>query len=134
MSRLHTSAASSRARFIAASAVLGALASCATTPEYEATLASWKGGQESELIRRWGPPRQTYEARGRKFLVYESHRIVFIPGTAAVSPNGTPIGASAGMDIEMTCKTTFELEDAAVVATSYSGNGCGAQRNSSYRR
>ena len=49
--------------------LLAILSGCATTQNYELVLSSWVGRDEIELIRGWGPPRQTYESAGSKFLV-----------------------------------------------------------------
>ena len=54
------------------------LSACATTAGYEKVLNSWVGAQEIDLVRRWGPPVQSYETGGRKFIVYSSRRNVYL--------------------------------------------------------
>lgn len=69
---------------IALTAILSALAGCATTANYEKILSSWVGSMELDLVRKWGPPQQSYEAGGRKFLVYLSSRNVYLAGHRAL--------------------------------------------------
>ena len=114
--------------------LLAILSGCATTQNYELVLSSWVGRDEIELIRGWGPPRQTYESAGSKFLVYFSSRNVFLPGT---SPTVTTtlvgntaytnsIGGSPNMNVGMTCQTTFESVHSRIVSWSWKGNDCKA--------
>ena len=117
---------------LASSAVLSA---CATTAGYERILNSWVGVQEIDLVRTWGPPIQAYETGGRKFIVYESRRNVFIPGTAPTYQTNvvgntaytTAVGGSPAMNIGRSCVTTFELDGAKVVSWTYKGNDCKAK-------
>lgn len=117
---------------LASSALLSA---CATTAEYERILNSWVGVQEIDLVRTWGPPIQAYETGGRKFIVYESRRNVFIPGTAPTYQTNvvgntaytTAVGGSPAMNIGRSCVTTFELDGAKVVSWTYKGNDCKAK-------
>lgn len=111
------------------------LVSCATTAGYEKVLNSWTGAQEIDLVRSWGPPIQSYEAGGRKFIVYTSRRNVYMPGAApsyqtTVIGNTAytnPVGGSPAMNIGMSCTTTFELDGSRVVSWSYKGNDCRAK-------
>jgi hypothetical protein len=111
------------------------LASCATTAGYEKVLNSWRGAQEIDLVRSWGPPIQSYEAGGRKFIVYSSRRDVYLPGTApsyqtTVIGNTAytnAVGGSPAMNIVKSCTTTFELDGSRVVSWSYKGNACKAK-------
>ncbi|MCG2739186.1 MAG: hypothetical protein L6300_02980 [Syntrophaceae bacterium] len=111
------------------------LASCATTAGYEKVLKSWVGAQEIDLVRSWGPPIQSYEAGGRKFIVYSSHRNVYLPGTApsyqtTVIGNTAytnAVGGSPAMNISKSCTTTFELDGSKVVSWTYKGNACKAK-------
>ena len=107
---------------IAAAAL--ALGACATSASYDTALQPWKGAQEAELLRGWGAPTRSHEAGGRRFVVYESRRSVHVPGTA---PSGTMAGSPA-MDIQLSCTTTFELQDLRVVSWSYQGNDCTARK------
>ena len=111
------------------------LVACATTANYEKMLDSWVGTPEIDLIRRWGAPVQSYEAAGRKFLVYSSSRNVFIPGTA---PSYTTtvvgntaytnqVGGSSAQNIGLACQTTFEIYSERVASWRYQGNDCKAR-------
>ena len=112
-----------------------ALSACATTAGYEKILNSWVGTQEVDLVRSWGPPVQSYEAGGRKFISYSSRRNVYIPGTAPTYQTNvigntaytTAVGGSQAMNVGMSCSTTFELEGSRVVSWSYKGNDCRAK-------
>lgn len=115
--------------------LLAVLAGCASTEGYEKLLNSWIGAQEIDLVRKWGPPIQTYETAGRKFVVYSSNRNVYIPETESryqtrVVGNTAytkAIGGSPAMNITKTCTTTFELEGSTVVSWSHKGNDCKAK-------
>lgn len=108
------------------------LLGCATTAGYERKLASFNGATELELIRAWGPPQQTYETNGFKFLTYSSSRIISVPG---VAPNYTTtvmgntaytqrVGGYGGMTASRSCQTTFELKEGIVVSWKWQGNDC----------
>lgn len=113
-----------------------ALTACATTAGYEKLVNSWVGAQEIDLVRSWGAPVQTYEAGGRKFIVYTSHRNVYVPGMAPTyqttiignTAYTNPVGGSPDMNITRSCTTTFELEGTKIVSGSYRGNGCKAKQ------
>ena len=112
-----------------------ALTACATSAGYEKILNSWVGVQEVELVRNWGPPLQSYETGGRRFIVYSSRRNVYLPGTAPTYQTTVigntaythAVGGSPGMNMDMSCTTIFELEGAQVVSWSYNGNDCKAK-------
>jgi len=115
--------------------IAAALTACATTAGYEKMLSSWVGVEEIDLIRGWGPPLQSYEAGGRRFLVYASHRTVYMPGTPPTyqttvignTAYTNAVGGSPDMNIGLSCTTTFELDGTQVVSWSYSGNDCKAK-------
>lgn len=118
---------------IAAIAVLAA--SCATTAGYEKMLSSFVGLEEIELVRRWGPPLQTYETGGRRFLSYQSDRTIYRAGTPGIV-HTTVIGTTAysrvlggvpGSWSRWLCQTVFELDGTKVVAWSHQGNDCRAE-------
>lgn len=112
-----------------------ALASCATTAGYEKFLNSWVGTQEIDLVRSWGPPTQSYDTGGRKFIVYSSSRNVYLPGTAPSyqttyignTAYTKAVGGTSAMHIGKTCTTTFELDSSTVVSWSHKGNDCKAK-------
>lgn len=114
--------------------LLTALMGCATTAGYEKVLNSWVGSNETEIVRKWGPPAQAYETGEAKFLVYTSNRNVFLPGSA---PNLTTTfigntaytsstGGRPAMNLNYSCQTTFELRGGEIVSWSWRGNDCTA--------
>ena len=115
-------------------AVLLIFAGCATRANYEKALNSWVGSSEIDLIRKWGVPQQFYETGGRKFLVYSSSRNMNIPGTppsytSTIVGNTTyrnRVGGTPDQNIELNCKTTFELENEKVLSWRWQGNDCAA--------
>ena len=116
--------------------VVAILSACATTANYEEILNSWVGAEEVDLIRKWGPPQQSYETGGRKFLAYSSRRNVYLPGTApsyqtTVIGNtaySNPVGGTPGYNIGMACVTTFELANNKIVSWQWRGNDCKARK------
>ena len=121
-------------RYILAAAML-ALTSCATRAGFEKVLNSWVGDEEINLVRRWGPPAQSYEAGGHKFIVYLSQRNVYIPGVAPTYQTTVvgntaitnAVGGSPAMNVGKSCATTFEIEGSRIVSWSYKGNDCKAR-------
>ncbi len=120
---------------ITLTAILFTLAGCATTANYEKILQSWVGDTELNLIRKWGPPRESYETGGSKFLVYSSSRNVYLSGTAP-SYTTTVIGNTAytnavggtpGQNIGLSCQTTFEISGERIVSWRWQGNACKAR-------
>ena len=122
-------------KILASVLLLLVLTGCATTANYEKNLASWVGASELDLVRNWGPPQQIYEAGGRKFLLYTNERSVFIPGTA---PSYTTnvigntaytrrVGGSSAQHVNLSCQTTFELENERIVSWRWQGNSCKAR-------
>lgn len=110
------------------------VAACATKEGFEKILNSWVGAQEIDLVRSWGPPVRAYEAGGRKFISYESHRNVYLPGVPPTyqttvignSVQTNLVGGSPSMNIGKFCMTTFELEGSKVVSWTHKGNDCKA--------
>lgn len=115
--------------------IAAALTACATTAGYEKILNSWVGVQEIDLVRAWGPPLQSYETGGHRFIVYSSRRNVYLPGTPPTyqttivgnTAYTNAVGGSPGMTIDKTCTTTFELEGTRVISWSHQGNDCKAR-------
>ncbi len=111
------------------------LASCATTAGYEKILNSWVGREEIDLVRTWGPPLQTYETAGRKFLSYSSEKMVYRPASPGIV-HTTRLGNGAyssrvlgGVGSSLThfsCQTVFELDGTKVVSWTHNGNACKA--------
>jgi len=111
------------------------LVGCATTAGYEKVLNSWVGAQEVDLVRSWGPPAQSYETGGRKFIVYTSHRNIYLPGTTPTyqttvvgnTAYTNAVGGNPAMTIGKSCIVTFELEDSKILSWSHKGNDCKAK-------
>ena len=112
------------------------LSACATTAGYEKVLNSWVGAREIDLVRSWGPPIQSYEVDGRKFIVYSSRRNIFIPGTSPTYQTSFvgntaythAVGGSAPMNISKSCMTTFEVSSDRIVSWMHRGNDCKAKK------
>ena len=110
------------------------VASCATTEAYEKILNSWIGAEEIRLVRGWGPPLQTYETGGVRFLSYTSRRNVYISGTAPTysttvignTAYTTAAGGSPGYVSTRTCVTVFEVVNGRIARWSHKGNDCKA--------
>ncbi|HCL3314561.1 TPA: hypothetical protein N2A14_002569 [Pseudomonas aeruginosa] len=110
------------------------LAGCATAAKYEASLNTYVGKPELDLVRDWGAPAQTYETGGSKFLMYSSRRTLVFPGTPptyTTSYSGyqaytTTTGGTPPARIPMSCETTFEVIDGKVSSWTYKGNDCTA--------
>jgi len=107
-------------------------AGCATQAKYKKVLDTWVGSSELDLIRSWGAPVNTYEAAGRKFIMYSSSYNVALPGnnptyTTNVIGNTAytnSYGGTPGQNLLMICETTFEVEEGIIVKWSYRGNDC----------
>ena len=108
---------------------------CATTANYEKILNSWVGASEIDLVRVWGAPDNQYESSGTKFLTYQRSSNIYMPGT---SPTYTTTvvgntaytsssGGSPAYNIQMFCKTTFEVKGERIVSWRWEGNGCKAR-------
>lgn len=122
-------------RFLAIPIFMIGLVACATTAKYEAVLNTWVGAEETNLVRKWGPPQQVYETGDVKFLTYTSSRKIYVPGSApsyntTVSGNTaytTPIGGSPAYNINKRCVTTFEISEGRIVRWRWEGNDCRAK-------
>lgn len=121
-----------KVKFFSALILMASLLGCATTAKYEKVLNSWIGSEEVELIREWGPPQQSYESGGVKFLAYTSGRNVYMPGMAPSytttyignTAYTTPVGGSPGYNMSMQCVTTFEVAQGRIVRWRWQGNDC----------
>lgn len=114
--------------------ICGGLLGCATEAKYRAYLDQWVGVSELELVRHWGPPVQSYEVQGHKFLVFVSSRQTYMPDAPPIV-SGVVVGGSIynehiwgsfGHVIELKCKTMFELDKGRVIASHWQGNDCAA--------
>lgn len=112
-----------------------ALIGCATTAGYEQMLNSWVGAPEVELVRKWGPPANTYETAGSKFIVYRHGRNMFMPGTPGTTTTQfvgntaytTTSPGIAPMNLSFSCETNFEIREGRVFSWRYNGNDCLAE-------
>jgi|LauGreDrversion4_2_1035121.scaffolds.fasta_scaffold156322_1 hypothetical protein len=108
---------------------------CATTANYEKILSSWVGAKEIDLIRAWGAPDNQYESSGTKFLTYQKSNNIYMPGTAPTystkmignTAYTSSSGGSPAYNIQMFCKTTFEVKNERIVSWRWEGNGCKAR-------
>ena len=108
---------------------------CATTANYEKILSSWVGAKEIDLVRAWGAPNNQYESSGTKFLTYQKSNNIYMPGTAPTysttmignTAYTSSSGGSPAYNIQMFCKTTFEVKNERIVSWRWEGNGCKAQ-------
>lgn len=116
-------------------AVLALLAGCASESKYKANMDSWVGHDETRLIRKWGPPAQTYESGGSKFLVYNMTYSLGIPGTPTTASTGNYGNASfttvtpgiPSQAIDYNCASQFEVKGDKIVAWTSRGDGCVAE-------
>lgn len=113
------------------------LTGCATTANYEAILQTWIGSTEMDLISKWGPPQQVYEATGGvKYLTYQDSRSGYVPGTSPTyyttynnytnTATTTSVGGSSGYSYTKSCQTTFEIRNGYITSWRWKGNACRA--------
>jgi hypothetical protein len=113
-------------------ASLSLLPGCATTANYEATLKTWIGSTEDQLVSSWGPPTSTYETGNSKYLTYTRSSQGYIPGQAPSyqttyygnTAYTTPVGGSEGFAYTAICKTTFTIQNDRIVNWRWEGNSC----------
>ncbi len=119
-----------RIAFLVAATLL--LSACATEAKYGKKLDTWVGSNEIDLVRAWGPPQQSYESGGSKFLTYSNSRQAFIPGTPATATTNiygntafTNINPGmAAQSFDLSCATTFEVQNLKIVKWTWRGNDC----------
>lgn len=110
------------------------VAGCATTQKFEALLNGWVGSSELDLVRKLGPPQNSHELGGSRFLTYNRSRSIYLPGQA---PSYTTtlvgntaytnqVGGYAGSTLSMSCTVTFEVRDERVRGWRWEGNDCKA--------
>lgn len=110
------------------------ISGCATTSGYEQRLNSWMGTSEVQLIRSWGVPAQVYQTGNSKYLVYNSSRNVYLPGSSPAytttfignTAYTSSYGGSAPQNINFQCQTTFEIINGQLMSWRYKGNDCTA--------
>lgn len=110
----------------------GLLLGCATTGRYERSLDGLIGLREAELIQQLGRPSRSYDAGGFHYLVYEQRDMAYVAGRAngyqavgnGLDTRHVAIGGTPETAIPVQCTTTFELQEAKVVAWAHKGNYC----------
>lgn len=108
------------------------VAGCATTGQYDRSLNALIGLREAELVQRLGRPSRVYESGGLRYVVYEQRDTAYIAGNAngyqtvgrGVDTRQVAVGGTPETAIPVQCTTTFELQDAKVVAWDHKGNYC----------
>lgn len=95
--------------------IAAVLTACATTAGLEKSLNAWVGAEEANLIRAWGPPVESHEADGRKFITYVRER----PTAAPIYRTAHTVGPAI-----LSCTIIFETKDSKVVAWSHRGTDC----------
>lgn len=114
---------------------IAALASCATTENYEKILSSWVGQPVANLIDKWGPPDSEFVNDSNRYLSWTKADSVFIPGTSPTyrttlignTAYTNAIGGSPSYNVYRSCKTTFTVRDGYVVNWRWEGNHCKAR-------
>ena len=113
--------------------VLGlVLESCATKANYIATLDTWVGGTEDQLIDSWGPPNGLYNRKdGGKILTFAWSGGYNLPGqtntTYGVIGNTTTTTTTVtpGPYIRTGCKTNFYISPSGIINKwNFDGNTC----------
>ena len=86
--------------------------SCAERTEFQRSLGSWVGSNETQLIKSWGQPEKIISQGHTRYLVYQ-HR----------GPGKTESPAQAA-DTITDCVITFESLDEVIVSSRYEGTRC----------
>ena len=108
------------------------VSACATEGKYKNALNTWLGSSEISLIQAWGPPQQSYETNGHKFLVYSSSSNMFLPGTSPTyqttlignTAYTNSYGGTPAVNVALSCVTTFEIVNETITNWRYQGNNC----------
>lgn len=108
------------------------LAGCVSPAKYARMVQGWTGASEAALVRSWGPPTNSYEAGGSRFLSYSWTDRQDVPGVAPTyrtTVNGgvarsSPVGGLPAYTVETACITTFEVVNGVVASSTFRGNGC----------
>lgn len=122
------------------------LAACATTQNYQQTLAQWQGENIQRLIQVWGYPDAGVKLpNGNSVYMYTNERsyvtpatpmatptIINVPGSqmAATSYNGGFIG---GKTLTLYCRTWFETDPKGIIVNyRFLGNNCIASKHNQW--
>ena len=87
---------------------------CATTEKHEATLDTWLGSTEDELVAAWGIPDGTYQSGTDKYLIFQSRSAYTAAGVGDLAPT----------TYNLHCKTVFTITDRLVSNWQHQGNYC----------
>lgn len=112
-----------------------AIVGCATTANYEKMLTTWIGAPEIDLYRSWGTPDGQSEVSGTKFVTFTRGGNIFMPGTSPTyrttiignTAFTNAYGGSPSYNIQLMCKTVFEIRNERVVSWRWEGNNCKAK-------
>jgi hypothetical protein len=94
------------------------LAGCATTGKFEEAVSAWKGRSDTDLVKYWGQPTETFNSGGHKFLVYQYSR------TKPLSIMGDPTGSPVSYMKSLYCTAIFDVSDGHVADWATKGNDC----------
>jgi hypothetical protein len=110
------------------------LAACATRADFEATLDTWVGATEKDLVTAWGPPERVYEIEGQRYLTWEkeSTRAAYPPSsTFSVFSGGGGVGYGVGVGTGFPavtttsgCEITYLFEDGRARSWRWEGEDC----------
>lgn len=93
------------------------LTSCGTTKEeHLATLRTYKGQTEDQLVKQLGIPSSSYEKDGDRYLTYRSKGSMFLPGTFTNHP------VQSSQYVETECENIFMLSQGKVKRVGYRGD------------
>ena len=96
------------------------LTACASEGKYHATLDTWLGSTEDELVESWGTPDSFYEKDGERFLQYKWEALVTLPGYSGQGYS------NPSTTLKAWCKTIFIVskEEGKIKAWRTQGNDC----------
>jgi hypothetical protein len=113
--------------FIVPVLLAGLLPGCTSQQDYMASLQSYTGMREGELIEKRGVPTNVYEVDGRKYLSYVSHKQTYtdtgIYGatTGRGGVFGTGLSSGPGSYQVSECENTFVIYNGYVEKAGYRG-------------
>ena len=117
-------------RMVVLGVALLTLSSCVTTKEdFQATLSSWFGSSEGELVDAWGPPTNFYERDGKRYLTWASSSQALIGGTPSTTTydyfgNAYTSPGTAPILVNSNCEILMIVEDDVFSEWRYEGNNC----------
>ena len=106
---------------ICAVALFGLLVSCVSTASLQATLNTWVGATENEIIRRWGIPNQKYDTDDVRFIRYVIDERVDSSTNYYGDDDTFFFSTSSTQQQKYSCIVEFALENDAVVSANLRG-------------